>query len=84
MKDHDSNIEWAILIALFTATVNQKLMLKGETRHQAKLIFNQWDKLGNRMLKLIERHSDEDTLYDVTGVIEDAVHEIRSIVVKSH
>lgn len=73
----DQEKEWAVLIALFTATMNQKLMLKGQTKHQAKQIFNQWERHGNRLLKLIEKNSDEDTLYDVTGMIEDAVHEIR-------
>jgi hypothetical protein len=82
MTEEELSREWAVLIALFIATMDQKLMLKGESRHQAKQIFNQWEKHGLRLLKIIEKHSDEETLDEVTGIIEDAVHQIRKKAIK--
>jgi hypothetical protein len=82
MTEEELSREWAVLIALFIATMDQKLMLKGESRHQAKQIFNQWEKQGLRLLKIIEKHSDEETLDEVTGIIEDAVHQIRKKAIK--
>ena len=75
----DKNIiEWNILIALFKATEEQKSMLIGTTKHEAKVIFNRWLKQGNQLLKLIEEMSDEEALEEITELIEDSVHKIRN------
>jgi len=70
--------EWGILIALFRATVEQKGFLQGETKQHAKLLFNRWQREGEKLLKLIESMSNEDELDRITEVIEDSVHELRT------
>lgn len=76
-KEDKAYIEWVILIALFRATVQQMSMLIGRTKYEAKMIFNRWQKEGDRMVKLVEKHSDPKKLEAVTEIIENAVHEIR-------
>jgi hypothetical protein len=78
MSDKQIEIEWAVLIALFRATVEQTGMLQGVQRHQAKVIFKRWEAEGVRLVKMIESMSDEDKLDDITGMIQDAVHQVRS------
>lgn len=70
--------EWNALIALFKATQEQQGMLIGQTRHEAKVIFNRWMKQGDRLLKLIEEMSDEEQLNELTEVIEDKINELRN------
>jgi hypothetical protein len=53
-------------------------MLQGVQRHQAKVIFKRWEAEGVRLVKMIESMSDEDKLDDITGMIQDAVHRVRS------
>ena len=69
--------EWAILIALFRATVEQKGFLQGETKQHAKLLFNRWQREGDKLVNLIESMSNEEELERRTEVIENAVHELR-------
>lgn len=69
--------EWAILVALFKATVEQQDMLRGQTRQNAKLIFNKWNKQGVRMLNVMEKYSGTDHLDKITDVIHDAVSKLR-------
>ncbi len=69
--------EWNILIALFRATCEQQMMLKGETKQQAKMIFNRWVKEGDKLLKIIENESYEKDLEEVTELIENSIHELR-------
>jgi hypothetical protein len=69
--------EWNVLIALFKATQEQQSMLIGQTKHEAKLIFNRWSKQGDKLLKLIEQMSDEERLEELTKEIENKIHELR-------
>jgi len=77
MKDEEIEREWNILIALFRATIEQTAMLKGEVRQHTKLIFNRWNKEGERVLKHIESQSWTVELDEVTDVIHDAVNVLR-------
>ena len=70
--------EWIILIALFRATVEQKGFLQGATKQHAKMIFNRWQREGERLFKLIEESSNEEELDRITEVIENAIHELRT------
>jgi len=70
-------IEWGILIALFKATCEQQLMLYGRTARESKMIFNQWQKQGDRLMKIIEKTTNMEQLDSVSDVIHDAVHQIR-------
>lgn len=69
--------EWAILIGLFNATIEQTSQLIGVPRQEAKLIFNRFFKEGRKLQKIIEKESSLEHLEAVTEVIEDAVHELR-------
>jgi len=69
--------EWNILIALFRATCEHQNMLTGETKQQAKMIFNRWVKEGERLLKIIEHESYEKDLEEVTELIENSIHKLR-------
>jgi hypothetical protein len=73
----DNNFEWCVLIALFKATQEQQSMLIGETQREAKMIFNRWSKDGNKLLKIVENLSDEETLENLTKTIEDEIHRLR-------
>lgn len=74
----DKNVyEWQILVALFRATVEQTENLKGQTRFEAKKIFNQWQRQGYKLLDLIEKSSDENDLNDITDIIHDSVNGLR-------
>ena len=59
-------IEWNILIGLFRATSEQSNMLTGQTKREAKMIFNRW----------VYESCDLD-LEEVTQKIENSVHELR-------
>lgn len=72
-------MEWTILIALFKATCEQQSMLIGQTKQESKLIFKRWMNEGDRLLKLIEQNSDNEKLEEITSIIEDSIHKIRSI-----
>ena len=71
--------EWGIQLALFKATVEQSNMLTGTTKQNTKMIFNQWQKLGFKILKVMENNSNLDELEEVTGVIENAINKLRII-----
>ena len=70
-------VEWEILIALFRATVEQTENLTGQTRFEAKKIFNQWQRQGYKLLDLIEKSSSEDDLDQITDLIHDSINQIR-------
>jgi len=74
----NNQIEWNILIALFRATCEQQTMLTGQTQREAKMIFNRWVKEGNKLLKIIENESWDVDLEEVTEIIENSVHELRT------
>lgn len=78
MKEQEVIREWNILIGLFRATNEQTNMLTGQTKREAKLIFKRWIKEGDRLIKLIERESFDEDLDEVTEVIEDSVHQLRT------
>ena len=78
MKEQEITREWNILIAIFRATHEQTNMLTGQTKREAKLIFKRWINEGERLVKLIERESSEDDLDEVTEVIENSVHKLRT------
>jgi len=71
--------EWAILIALFKATIEQQSMLIGTTKQEAKLIFNRWSKEGEKLLRLIEKNSNLADLEEITEIIEDSVNRLRAL-----
>ena len=74
-------IEWAILMGLFKATLEQQSMLI-DAKSNAQLIkklYNEWNAKGDRLFKLISRHIPEKRIEGVTDFIENAVHEIRAI-----
>lgn len=73
-----NQIEWLILIALFRATMEQITMLTGTTQRQAKMLFNRWDKEGGKLLKVIEKTSDNDFLDKITEEIEEGSDKLRS------
>lgn len=77
MKEQ-KEVEWEILIALFKATVEQKSMLIGSTKRDAKMIFNRWIKDGSKLLKIIEDNSNFTYLEEITNSIEDSVNNIRN------
>jgi hypothetical protein len=76
MKDQNV-FEWNALIALFKATQEQQSMLIGQTKHEAKLIFNRWMKQGDMLLKHIEQLSDEEYLENITESIENSINDLR-------
>ena len=77
MKDEKTLIEWAILIGLFNATVEQTSFLTGQTKQDAKVIFNRFTKEGIKLQKIIEKHSALPQLEEVTETIENSIHELR-------
>ena len=78
MNDQEIVREWNILIGLFRATNEQTNMLTGQTKRESKLIFKRWINEGDRLVKLIERESFDEDLDEVTEVIEDSVHQLRT------
>jgi len=72
------SLEWIILVALFKATVEQQEMLRGETKQQAKLIFNRWNKQGNQMLDIIEKNSNIEALDQITDIIHNSIKTIKT------
>ena len=77
MKDEKTLIEWAILIGLFNATIEQTNFLTGQTKQEAKMIFNRFTKEGLKLQKIIERESNLDQLDQITETIENSIHELR-------
>lgn len=73
--------EWAILIALFKATVEQQSMLTGTQRQRSKIIFKRWNNLGGKMLDIMEGKSDEALLDELAERIEDAVDVLRKEII---
>ena len=78
MTEQETIREWNILIGLFRSTVEQTNMLTGQTQREAKLIFNRWTKEGNKLVNLIEKESYDIDLEEVTELIEDSVHKLRT------
>ena len=77
MNKEEEEREWNILIGMFRATIEQQSMLKGVVKQHAKLIFNRWNKEGERILKHIESQSWTVDLDEVTDILHDAVDELR-------
>jgi len=71
-------LEWDILIALFKATTEQQNVLTGKPKQLAKVIFKRWVSEANKLLDLIEKESNMEYLEEVTEVIEDSIHELRT------
>jgi len=69
--------EWSILIGLFNATIEQTNFLTGQTKQEAKMIFNRFTKEGLKLQKIIERESNLDQLDQITETIENSIHELR-------
>ncbi len=78
MTEQETIREWNILIGLFRSTVEQTNMLTGETQREAKMIFNRWVKEGYKLVNLIEKESYDLDLEEVTELIENSVHELRT------
>ncbi len=82
MTEQETIREWNILIGLFRSTVEQTNMLTGQTKREAKMIFKRWVSEGDRLVNLIEKSSDDLDLEEVTELIEDSVHELRTNTLK--
>lgn len=82
MTEQETIREWNILIGLFRSTVEQTNMLTGETKREAKMIFNRWIKEGYKLVNLIEKESYDLDLEEVTELIENSVHELRTNTLK--
>jgi hypothetical protein len=82
MTEQEIIREWNILIGLFRSTVEQTNMLTGETKREAKMIFNIWTKEGYKLVNLIEKESYDLDLEEVTEIIENSVHELRTKTLK--
>jgi len=83
MTEQETIREWNILIGLFRSTVEQTNMLTGETQREAKMIiFNRWTKEGYKLVNLIEKESYDLDLEEVTEIIENSVHELRTKTLK--
>ena len=74
--------ELQITMALFNATVQQTTALTGVYKHQAKQIFNKWQKLGFKLFDVIENNVDNNGLSkdfdEATRIIEDSVGVLRN------
>jgi hypothetical protein len=82
MTDQETIREWIILIGLFRSTVEQTNMLTGQTKREAKMIFKRWVAEGDRLVNLIEKESYDVDLEEVTELIENSVHELRTKTLK--
>jgi len=82
MTEQETIREWNILVGLFRSTVEQTNMLTGETKREAKMIFNRWTKEGYKLVNLIEKESYDLDLEEVTELIENSVHELRTNTLK--
>ncbi len=82
MTDKETIREWNILIGLFRSTVEQTNMLTGQTQREAKMIFKRWVSEGYRLVNLIESSSDDLDLEEVTELIENSVHKLRTKTLK--
>ena len=82
MTEQETIREWNILIGLFRSTVEQTNMLTGETKRETKMIFNRWIKEGYKLVNLIEKESYDLDLEEVTELIENSVHELRTKTLK--
>lgn len=78
MTEQETIREWNILIGLFRSTVEQTNMLTGQTQREAKMIFKRWVSEGDKLVKLIEKESYDIDLEEVTELIEDSVHKLRT------
>ena len=78
MATENELLEWDILIALFKATTEQQNVLTGKPKQLSKVIFKRWVSEGNKLLDLIEKESNMEYLEEVTEVIEDSIHELRT------
>lgn len=74
----DQAREWMILISLFKATVEQQSMLIGVEKQRSKLLFNQWLKQGDLMLRKFDGVFNEEILEEFTRGIEEAVKKLKS------
>ena len=82
MTKQETIREWNILIGLFRSTVEQTNMLTGQTQREAKMIFKRWVSEGYRLVDLIEKDSDDIDLEEVTELIENSVHKLRTKTLK--
>jgi len=78
MSKEKDLLEWDILIGLFKAAVEQQNALTGKPKQLTKVIFKRWFAEGNKLLDLIEKESNMEYLDEITEVIEDSVHELRT------
>jgi hypothetical protein len=72
-------VEADILIALFKSTVEQKTMLKGTLSKKFKMLFNEWERQGNRLMQEFEGKdvTVDEHLEQIADVLHNTVHEIR-------
>jgi len=82
MTEQETIREWNILIGLFRSTVEQTNMLTGQTQREAKMIFKRWVSEGYRLVNLIENSSNDLDLDEVTELIENSVHKLRTKTLK--
>jgi len=77
MIDDKEVLEWNITIALYKAFTEQLTQLTGKPKRDSKVIFNRTKRHCDALLKVIEEIGDEERLEEITGKIEDSIHELR-------
>jgi len=75
----NKQLESHILVALFKATIEQQTALKGKFKHKSNQSFNQWQRLGNKLLDELEEQNqvNEDYLNSITDLYHSVGNLIR-------
>ena len=78
MNNKEIQVEMQILATLFLATNDQKLMVEGHLKKEAKRDLNIWISQGKKLLKDINIKGNGEDYYSVmTDVIHDQMEEVR-------
>ena len=75
-------LESTIMVALFKATIEQTTMITGHYNKKPKEIFNQWQRVGFRLLEELEKNSIVDA--EGMDMITDYYHNINIELRKSN
>ena len=71
------DVNAAILIALFKATVEQANFLTGELKQKPKQDFNIWKQQGDKILSELEKRNDLEIIEAFTDVFHNIIYEIK-------
>lgn len=85
MDKTDLVVETNVLIGLFKATMEQSSTMQGELKHNAKKQFNEWARLGWRMLNELEKNNlqKEDFLTSLSDVYHNVNLEVKKTLKES-